>query len=59
MSTELRRGMTEDAETCGRICFEAFKALADRHRFPQDFPSPEVASGLLSMLLTHPGFHRH
>jgi predicted N-acetyltransferase YhbS len=57
MSTELRRGMPADAEACGRICFEAFKALADRHSFPQDFPSPEVAAGLLSMLLTHPGFH--
>jgi hypothetical protein len=57
MSTELRRGMPADAEVCGRICFEAFKALADRHSFPQDFPSPEVAAGLLSMLLTHPGFH--
>jgi predicted N-acetyltransferase YhbS len=57
MSTELRRGVPADADKCGRICFEAFKVLADRHGFPQDFPSPEVASGLLSMLLAHPGFH--
>jgi predicted N-acetyltransferase YhbS len=57
MSTELRRGVPADADECGRICFEAFKALADRHSFPQDFPSPQVAAGLLSMLLAHPGFH--
>jgi predicted N-acetyltransferase YhbS len=57
MSTELRRGVPADADKCGRICFEAFKVLADRHGVPQDFPSPEVASGLLSMLLAHPGFH--
>jgi predicted N-acetyltransferase YhbS len=57
MSTELRHGVPADAEECGRICFEAFKALADRHSFLQDFPSPEVAAGLLSMLLGHPGFH--
>jgi GNAT superfamily N-acetyltransferase len=46
-----------DAKVCGRICFEAFKALADRHGFAPDFPSPEVAAGLMSMLLAHPGFH--
>ncbi len=53
----LREGTTEDAAACGRICFEAFKAVAERHAFPWDFPSPEVASGLLSMLLGHPRFH--
>ena len=57
MSIELRRGTSEDAATCGHICFEAFKTLADRHDFPPDFPSPDVASGLLSMLLTHDGFY--
>ena len=57
MTIELRRAETAEAETCGRICFQAFKTLADRHGFPQDFPSPEVASGLLSMLITHPGFY--
>jgi predicted N-acetyltransferase YhbS len=57
MRIELRRAVPADAETCGRICFQAFKTLADRHRFPQDFPSPEVASGLLSMLMKHPGFY--
>ena len=57
MITALRRGVPADAVQCGRICFEAFKALADRHRFPQDFPSDEVAAGLLSMLLAHAGFY--
>ena len=36
---------------------EAFKAICVAHSFPPDFPSPEVASGLLSMLLTHPHFY--
>ena len=47
----LRAGRAEDAETCGSICYEAFKAIADQHNFPPDFPSPEVASALTSSLL--------
>ena len=27
------------------------------HNFPSDFPSVEVASGVMSMLLTHPRFY--
>jgi GNAT superfamily N-acetyltransferase len=57
MGIELRRGAPDDSATCGRICFEAFKSLAERHGFPPDFPSPETASGLLSMLVQHPGFY--
>lgn len=47
----LRPGTPEDAEPCGRICYEAFKTISGQHNFPQDFPSPEPAVGLLSMLL--------
>ena len=48
----LRAGRSEDAETCGSICYEAFKAIADEHNFPPDFPSPEVSGGLLTSLLS-------
>jgi predicted N-acetyltransferase YhbS len=54
---KLRRGVPADSADCGRICFEAFKSIADRHNFPQDFPSPEVASGLMAFLLAHPNFY--
>jgi len=57
MGIELRRGTPDDSVKCGHICFDAFKSLAERHGFPPDFPSPEIASGLLSMLLQHPGFY--
>lgn len=57
MGLELRRGAPEDSTECGRICFEAFKSLADRHSFPRDFPSPQVAAGLMSYLLAHPKFY--
>jgi GNAT superfamily N-acetyltransferase len=56
-SVTLRPGTPDDAETCGHICYDAFGAIAEAHGFPSDFPSPEVAVGLLSTLLAHPGFY--
>jgi len=59
MSAELifRPGKPADAQACGTICYEAFKGIAQAHNFPPDFPSSEVASGLLTWMLSHPGFH--
>jgi len=54
MTIVLRPGTAADAPACGNICYEAFKAIGTEHNFPPDFPSPEVASGLLLMLLAHP-----
>ena len=51
----LRAGRSEDAETCGSICYEAFKAIADQHNFPPDFPSPEVSGGLITSMLARGG----
>jgi hypothetical protein len=47
----LRAGRAEDAEDCGSICYGAFKAIADQHNFPPDFPSSEVTAGLMASLL--------
>src|SRR5262245_6220396 len=57
MSVTLRPGMSADAPSCGLICYAAFKAIAEQHHFPPDFPNPEVATQLLSGLLSHPGFY--
>ena len=57
MSIVLRPGIPADASACGLICYEAFKSVCTAHNFPPDFPSPEVATGLMSMLLSHPGFY--
>jgi predicted N-acetyltransferase YhbS len=57
MSPVIRQGTPSDASQCGRICYDAFKALADAHAFPPDFPSPDVSTELLSMLLRHPSFY--
>jgi predicted N-acetyltransferase YhbS len=52
MNINLQAGRPGDAETCGSICYEAFKVLADQHNFPPDFPDAEVAIGLLSQLFS-------
>jgi len=50
MNITLRAGRPDDGETCGSICYEAFRTIADQHSFPYDFASPEAAAGLLSQL---------
>ena len=57
MSVKLRRGEPADAKECGRIVFEAFKSIATKHDFPQDFTSPEVGAMLMSFLLGHAKFY--
>jgi len=57
MSVILRQGTPADAAACGAICFEAFKSIAGEHNFPADFPSAEIATGLMKMLLAHPGVY--
>ncbi len=57
MNVTLRPGTAADAELCGEICYNAFQAVAEQHNFPPDFPSREVARGLLARLLANPGFY--
>ena len=52
----LRRAQPADAEVAGRICYDAFTTLNNNFNFPPDFPSPEVAQGVLSSMFSHPGF---
>ncbi|MES2561888.1 MAG: GNAT family N-acetyltransferase [Pseudomonadota bacterium] len=52
MVVNLRPGRPEDAHDCGVICYEAFKAIAEHHRFAPDFPSADTAIGLMSWLLS-------
>ena len=56
-SIELRPPTADDVEELGRICFEAFRAIAERHNFPPDFPSPEIAATVLSALISHPNIY--
>jgi predicted N-acetyltransferase YhbS len=47
----LRPGTSDDIKACAGICYAAFGAIADRHNFPRDFPSPEVSEQLIASLL--------
>jgi predicted N-acetyltransferase YhbS len=57
MEVKIREAKESDAVACGRICHEAFKAIATEHNFAPDFPNAEAAIGVLSMMISHPGFH--
>ena len=57
MRVTLRPGTPADAPSCGAICYAAFQAIAEQHRFPTAFANPEVATQLLSRLLSHRGFY--
>ena len=57
MAVAIRRAAAADAAECGRIICAAFAAIADQHNFPRDFPSADVATGVATMLITHPGFY--
>jgi predicted N-acetyltransferase YhbS len=57
MPITIRRARAADAAQCGKILYLAFQKLADDHNFARDFPSVEVATGLISMLLATPGFY--
>jgi predicted N-acetyltransferase YhbS len=57
MDIKLRAATPDDAQRCGTICYEAFKAIANQHNFPPDLPSAEVTIGLISKLITDPRFY--
>jgi GNAT superfamily N-acetyltransferase len=57
MTETFRPATAADAGECGRICFEAFASICDAHNYPRDFPSPEIAAGLLGGMISHPGFY--
>lgn len=50
----LRTIVPDDVPVAGRIAFEAFAAIADRHRFPRDFPTEDAAQALVAAYTDHP-----
>ena len=54
---KIRRAAAADAPVCGRICYDAFAQIADKHGFPHEIPSPEAAIGFMGVLFQHPGFY--
>ena len=53
----VRAATQDDTSVCGQICYDAFSKLSAKHGFPCDFPGPQAATGLLSMLFSSPGFY--
>ena len=54
MEVVLRPATPADAEACGRICYEGFKALNERHGFPPNYASVEAATARVRAFLEHP-----
>jgi hypothetical protein len=57
MNLTLRPGTPGDAERCGTVCYEAFKAIADRHQFPPDCPSAQTAVGSTERRFSHASYY--
>lgn len=54
---DIRPVTQDDVAACGRIAYEAFRSIAERHGFPPDIPNADVATGGMEKLLSGPGFY--
>lgn len=57
MALELVPAKPEHVPELGRICYEAFKDIADRHGFPADFHSAAFGRMILGMLVQREDIH--
>ena len=53
----LRPGVIDDAKEVGKIIFEAFSEIADKHGFPHEFPTVDIGINVASSFLSNPGFY--
>ncbi len=54
MSLRIRPIEQNDAETCGKIGYEAHKTISSAHGYPSEQPSEEFGIGLIRRLLGNP-----
>ncbi len=54
MEIAIRPATNTDAEACGRICYEGFRVVTDRHGYPPVFASVEVATRRLAAFIANP-----
>jgi ribosomal protein S18 acetylase RimI-like enzyme len=57
MALELVPAEPKHINEIGRICFEAFKSIHDRHAFQRDFPDAELATKVVGMLVERKDFY--
>lgn len=53
----LRPGVIGDAKEVGKIIFDAFTGIADRHNFPREIPTVDIGVNVASYFLSNPGFY--
>ena len=51
----VREATLADLESCGRICFEGFKSVNEKHGFPSNYATVEAARDRVRSFLEHPG----
>ena len=54
MSLRIRPIEQNDAESCGKIGYEAHKTISSAHSYPSEQPSEEFGIGLIRRLLGNP-----
>jgi GNAT superfamily N-acetyltransferase len=54
MDVTIRSAIDPDANACGRICYEGFRAINERRGFPPIFASVEVATRRVAAFISHP-----
>jgi predicted N-acetyltransferase YhbS len=54
MDITIRPARDADANECGRICYEGFWAVTERHGFPPVFASREIAIRRVAAFITNP-----
>jgi predicted N-acetyltransferase YhbS len=53
----LRAATVADADRAGRICYQAFKTIAEQHGYPPDFQNEETTTRLFRELVLRPDIH--
>ena len=53
----LRPGTINDAREVGKIIFDAFSGIADKHGFPREFPTIDIGINVASSFLSNPGYY--
>ena len=55
-ASTLRLATPDDADACGRIFYDAFHSIAERHRLPVEPASPEFTRFMAGRMLGHDGY---
>jgi predicted N-acetyltransferase YhbS len=53
----LVRAEPHHVDAIGRICFKAFRTIHDKHAFPRDFPTLDLAMKVISILVDREDFY--